>query len=184
MNQKANGVIAAGHQKTVDAGIEMFRLGGNAFDAVSAAMLASFVAEPTLTSAGGGGFLLAHTQANKNVLFDFFTQTPLHKKAIDDLDFYPIEVNFGDAVQDFHIGLGSMAVPGNLRGVFVIQQKLGRLPLAAVAEPAIHYAENGVELSSFQSFCFKLLEPVLVASRAGRQIFAPQGNCYKQAIAC
>jgi len=176
MHQKANGVIAAGHQKTVDAGIEMFRLGGNAFDAVSAAMLASFVVEPTLTSAGGGGFLLAHTQANKNVLFDFFAQTPFYKKALDDLDFYPIELNFGDAVQDFHIGLGSMAVPGNLRGVFVIQQKLGRLPFAAVAEPAIHYAENGVELSSFQSFCFKLLEPVLVASSEGRRIFAPQGK--------
>jgi len=176
MNQKTNGVIAAGHQKTVEAGIEMLQLGGNAFDAVSAAMLASFVVEPTLTSAGGGGFLLAHTQANQNVLFDFFAQTPLQKKAIDDIDFYPIEVNFGDAVQDFHIGLGSMAVPGNLRGVFVVQQKLGRLPFAAVVEPAIHYAESGVELSNFQSFCFRLLEPVLVASQEGRQIFAPHGK--------
>jgi len=35
-----------------------------------------------------------------------------------ELNFYPVEVNFGDAAQEFHIGLGSMAVPGNIGGVF------------------------------------------------------------------
>jgi len=30
------------------------------------------------------------------------------------INFYPVEVNYGDAVQEFHIGLGSMAVPGNM----------------------------------------------------------------------
>jgi len=176
MNQTKHGVIAAGHQKTAEAGAEMFRLGGNAFDAVSAAILASFVAEPTLTSAAGGGFLLAHTQDNQNILFDFFTQTPGQKKSSCDIDFYPIEANFGDAVQEFHIGLGSMAVPGNLKGVFTVHEKLGRLPFAVVAEPAIHYANNGIEMSSFQSFCFKLLQPVLLGSSAACQIFAPQGK--------
>lgn len=173
---RSQGVIAAGHQKTAEAGTEMFRLGGNAFDAVSAAILASFVVEPTLTSAAGGGFLLAHTQANANILFDFFAQTPRQKRSIEDIDFYPIEANFGDAVQEFHIGLGSMAVPGNIAGVFHVHQKLGRLPFKAVAEPAIAYAKNGIALSSFQSFCFNLLKPVLVASQEGQQIFTPTGE--------
>lgn len=65
------GAIAAGHPKTVAAGLEMLQMGGNAFDAVVAAVMASFVAEPTLTSPGGGGFLLAHTQTGQNLLFDF-----------------------------------------------------------------------------------------------------------------
>lgn len=176
MNPTRHGVVAAGHPKTAEAGAEMFRLGGNAFDAVSAAILASFVAEPTLTSAAGGGFLLAHTEANQNILFDFFTQTPKQKKSKADIDFYSMEANFGEAVQEFHIGRGSMAVPGNIKGVFTVHEKLGRLPFAVIAEPAIHYATNGIELSSFQSFCFKLLQPVLLASPATRQIFAPQGK--------
>ncbi|HEY9845960.1 MAG TPA: gamma-glutamyltransferase, partial [Candidatus Caenarcaniphilales bacterium] len=162
--------------KTAAAGIEMFQLGGNAFDAVAAAMLASFVAEPTLTSAAGGGFLLAHTQANQNILFDFFTQTPARKKAKQDVDFYPVELNFGDAVQEFHVGLGSMAVPGNLAGVFHVHQKLGKLPFAVVAEPAIYAAKKGVEVSDFQAFCFQLLKPILVSSETLRQIYAPQGQ--------
>ena len=55
------GVVAAGHSKTAEAGKIILEAGGNAFDAAVAAALASCVAEPTLASLGGGGFLLAHT---------------------------------------------------------------------------------------------------------------------------
>jgi len=40
-----------------------------------------------------------------------------------------------------HIGLGSMAVPGNMGGIFHVHKQLGRLPFKIVAEPAIHYAK-------------------------------------------
>ncbi|WP_275575071.1 gamma-glutamyltransferase [Neosynechococcus sphagnicola] len=72
MAQKLGGAIAAGNPQTAEAGMEMFRLGGNAFDAANAAILASFVTESALTSAGGGGFLLAHTAGNQGMLFDVF----------------------------------------------------------------------------------------------------------------
>jgi len=142
MTKKTCGSIAAGNKKTASAGIEIFRLGGNAFDAAAAAVLASFVTESALTSAAGGGFLLAHTRDNQNILFDFFSQTPRQKRDKGDINFYPVEVNFGDAVQEFQIGLGSMAVPGNIAGIFHVQKRLGRLPFKVVAEPAIHYAKN------------------------------------------
>jgi gamma-glutamyltranspeptidase / glutathione hydrolase len=176
MFQKTHGVIAAGHQKTAEAGASMFDFGGNAFDAAVAAMLASFVAEPMLTSAAGGGFLLAHSKENKNILFDFFTQTPLQKKILHNIDFYPVDVNFGDVTQNFHIGLGAMAVPGNLLGVFETHRKLGRLPFHVVASPAIHYAQNGLEISNFQAYLFKILEPIILSSGESRKIYAPNGK--------
>lgn len=176
MSQKIRGAVAAGHYKTAAAGIEMFRNGGNAFDAAVAAILASFVAEPMLTSAAGGGFLLAHTKENNNMLFDFFTQTPQQKKSIGEINFYPVDVNFGDAIQTFHIGLGSMAVPGNILGVFHVHQKLGSLPFDVVAEPAIHYAKNGIELSEFQAYCLNLLKPIMMASPESRKVYAPRGK--------
>ncbi|HEY9859485.1 MAG TPA: gamma-glutamyltransferase, partial [Candidatus Obscuribacterales bacterium] len=92
------------------------------------------------------------------------------------LDFYPVDVNFGGAIQEFHIGLGSMGVPGNVAGIFHVHQKLGRLPFQAIAEPAIHYAKRGVEISDFQYFCFQILSPILTASAESRQIFAPNGS--------
>lgn len=176
MQEKTHGVIAAGHQKTAEAGIEMFRLGGNAFDAAAAALLASFVTEPALTSAGGGGFFLAHTQENQNILFDFFSQTPRQKRSLEELNFYPVNINFGGAIQEFHIGLGSMAVPGNALGVFHVQQKLGRLPFKVVVEPAIHYAKNGVEINDYQYYLLNILNPILLASPEMRQVYAPQGK--------
>jgi gamma-glutamyltranspeptidase/glutathione hydrolase len=177
MNPKTRGVIAAGHQKTAEAGIEMLRNGGNAFDAAVAAILASFVAEPGLTSAAGGGFLLAHTQRNQNILFDFFAQTPRQKRTRDEINFYPVEVDFGGAVQEFHIGLGSMAVPGNIAGVLHVHQRLGRLPFKVVAEPAIHYANKGIQLSAFQYYCLtKVLEPIITTYKEGQQIYIPTGE--------
>ncbi|HEY9640834.1 MAG TPA: gamma-glutamyltransferase [Coleofasciculaceae cyanobacterium] len=171
----SHGTIAAGHAKTAEAGLEMFRLGGNVFDAVVAAVMASFAVEPTLTSPAGGGFLLAHTQNDQNILFDFFTQTPRQKRDLGAIDFYPVEVDFGSVTQEFHVGLGSMAVPGAIGGLFHVHQRLGKLPMSVVVEPAIHYARSGVEVSPFQAYCFQILSPILVATPAGRQIFTQNG---------
>lgn len=176
MFSKTHGAIAAGHPKSVEAGIEMFRLGGNAFDAAVAAVMASFVAEPTLTSPAGGGFLLAHTQNGENILFDFFTQTPQQKRELALVDFYPAVVNFGSVTQEFHIGLGSIAVPGTTGGLLHVHQRLGRLPLSVIAEPAIHYAKTGVKISAFQSYCFQILGPILLDNPESQRLFAPQGS--------
>ncbi|MDY7013243.1 MAG: gamma-glutamyltransferase, partial [Cyanobacteriota bacterium] len=172
--------IAGGDRATVEAGKIAFEQGGNAFDAAIAATLAAFVAEPTLTSAGGGGFLLAHTKEKRKVLFDFFAQTPHQKRPLSEIHFYPVEVNFGDAMQTFHIGLGSMATPGNLAGLFAVHEQLGRLPFDLVAEPAIQYAERGIPLSSFQGFCIgELLHPILLAESSNRALYAPRGQLLK-----
>lgn len=179
MSQPTHGVIAAGHPKTAEAGLSMLQLGGNAFDAAIAAVMAAFVTEPALTSPAGGGFLLAHTAKQEDILFDFFTQTPRYKKPHTEIDFAPVYVNFGDAVQEFHIGLGSMAVPGAIAGLFHVHQRLGRLPLDVVAAPAIAYAHQGVELNSFQHYCLTILQPIMMATAASRAIYTPQGELLK-----
>jgi len=175
MSQTVRGVVAAGHPQTAAAGAEMLRLGGNAFDAVVAAALTACVTESVLTSLAGGGFLLAHTATGEDRLFDFFSQTPGCKDINRPLDFYPIEANFGDVTQEFHIGLGSMAVPGTLAGLMHVQRRLGRLPLDTVIEPAMHWARAGVKITPFQAYCFQVLKPILTATAATRAMYAPQG---------
>jgi gamma-glutamyltranspeptidase/glutathione hydrolase len=170
------GVVAAGHPLTAAAGAEILSQGGNAFDAAIAAVLTAWVTESVLTSAGGGGFLLAHTAQGHQCLFDFFTQTPRHRPVAFKPDFYPIEANFGDAVQEFHVGLGSIAVPGNVAGMWHIHQRLGRLPMAAIAAPAIRHAQAGVPVNQFMAYCFNLLRPILSATESSRAIYAPQGK--------
>jgi gamma-glutamyltranspeptidase/glutathione hydrolase len=107
----------------------MLRQGGNAFDAGAiAAAFTACVTESSLTSLAGGGFLLAHQAAGENRLFDFFCQTPQSKDRAEKLDFYPIHANFGDTTQEFHIGLGSMAVPGAIAGLLQVHQNWAACP--------------------------------------------------------
>lgn len=176
MTHVTRGAIAAGHPLTAEAGIEMLQQGGNAFDAAIAAALAACVTESTLTSVAGGGFLLAHAASGDSKLFDFFSQTPRHKRSASEIDFYPIEADFGDTTQEFHIGLGSMAVPGVLAGLGEVHRQLGTLPLAVIAEPAIRYAKRGVSVDKFCAFCIQILHPILQATPHSRAIYAPDGD--------
>ena len=113
---KPLGVAASGHKETSKAARIILEEGGNAFDAVLGAMCAACVCEPMLASLGGGGFLLAKTAAGDSRVYDFFTQTP--SATHGELDFYPIQADFGTATQEFHIGMGSIAVPGVVAGLF------------------------------------------------------------------
>lgn len=178
MGQRTRGVVAAGHSLTAEAGAEILRQGGNAFDAAVAAVLTACVCESALTSLAGGGFLLAHTATGENTLFDFFTQTPGCKQLAhgQQLDFYPVAVNFGDTVQSFHIGLGAMAVPGTLAGLAYVHRRLGQLPLKAVAEPALHWARQGNPVEPFRAYVLQILAPILTATEAARELYAPAGQ--------
>lgn len=170
--RKVKGAIAAGHPKTAEAGRLILAAGGNAFDAAVAASLAACVVEPMLTSLGGGGFLLAHPAQGSPVLFDFFTQTPRQRP--QNPDFYAVSVNFGEAVQEFQVGLGSIAVPGTLAGLLRVQEKLGQLPRSVVFEPAIALAKTGVILNRFQAYCIQILEPILTLSPPGQAAYQRQ----------
>jgi gamma-glutamyltranspeptidase/glutathione hydrolase len=170
------GVVAAGHPETAAAAAEILRAGGNAFDAAVAGVLVACIAESVLTSTAGGGFLLAHTGQGENILFDFFSQTPRQRLPLSAVDFYPIQANFGDVSQEFHIGLGAMAVPGTWAGLMHVHQRLGRLPLKVVIEPAIVQARQGIVVNDFLAYAYELLMPILMATPAARAIYAPQGT--------
>jgi gamma-glutamyltranspeptidase/glutathione hydrolase len=77
---KARGVVAAGHTLTAEAAAEVLHAGGNAYDAVLAALMVACVAEPVLCSPGGGGFLLARPASEKPRVYDFFVQTPAARR--------------------------------------------------------------------------------------------------------
>lgn len=180
MAGKTTGVVAAGHAQTAEAGKCMLEEGGNAFDAAIASVLAACVVESSLTSLGGGGFLLAQTAAKKSCLFDFFCQTPQVNPGEKAVDFYPVALNFGGAWQTFHIGKGAIAVPGMVAGLFAAHRKLGQLPFKVLIEPAVAYARQGFTLNRFNDFTNGLLEPILTQQEEGRKFYAPQGKILRQ----
>jgi gamma-glutamyltranspeptidase/glutathione hydrolase len=171
-------VVAGGHPATCRAAADALAAGGNAFDAVVAAGFAAAVAEPTLTGLGGGGFLMARTAAGEVTLFDFFVDTPGSGLPERDLapHFLPVTVHFGNADQDFNIGLGSVAVPGCLAGYLHVHARLGRLPLPAVLAPAVRLAWEGVEINAQQAYLVDILQPILTLAEPGRRLYTRQGR--------
>lgn len=169
--KKHKGAVAAGHPLTVNTAQNILRDGGNAFDAVVAAQLTALVTEPVLTSLGGGGFLFAEKDSGKQVIYDFFVQTPLQKSDPSELDFYPIHADFGEVLQEYHVGAGSVATPGMVKGLFEIHRDLCTLPMCRLAEPAIELARRGVEMNSFQSNIFNIVRPIYESSGEASRIF-------------
>ena len=177
-NQSLKSGVAAGHPRTTEAARDILRAGGNAFDATVAAGFAAVVAEPALTSLGGGGFLLAHTAQGQAVVFDFFVDTPGRGLRAGELEphFLPVTVRFPGSEQIFNVGLGSVAVPGVLRGYLHVHRRLGRLPLREVLAPAIQLARAGVAINRKQAYFLDLLVPIMTLTAAGRALFEPSGR--------
>lgn len=161
--------VAAGHDETAKAAIEVLDAGGNAFDAAIAGFLAACVSEPVLASLGGGGFLMAHVPDAPTRTFDFFTQTPCALASPDDVDFHAITADFGTAQQEFHIGLGSVATPGAVAGIFDIHDHLGRLPMADIVKPAVRLAKSGLPINDFQAYLFTVVEPIYTKAAESRR---------------
>jgi gamma-glutamyltranspeptidase/glutathione hydrolase len=173
--------VASGHDATTAAAAEVLEAGGNAIDACVAAGFAAAVAEPTLTSLGGGGFLLARTRDGEEVVFDFFVDTPGRtpdgsSSPPAHLDFEEVVVSFTGADQGFHVGLGSVAVPGCLAGWLHAHRRLGRLPLEQVVTPARRLAEEGVEVNDQQAYLLRILEPILTRTPEAAALVAPGGR--------
>jgi gamma-glutamyltranspeptidase/glutathione hydrolase len=170
----ARGVVAAGHAVTADAADQILRAGGNAYDAVLAALAAACVAEPVLASPGGGGFLLALPAEGPSRLYDFFVHTPSARRPMADLDFYEITADFGTTTQDFHIGRGTVAVPGVVRGLFEIHRDLCRMPLREIVAPAVERARAGVLVTEFQAYLFRVVQATFLATPQCRAVFGSQ----------
>ena len=174
------GAIAAGHGKTVEAGKIAYDLGGTAYDAAIAALIASTVTEPCMSSLGGGGFALIGDGHSNYKLLDFFCETPLNKKPKSELDFVPVTVSFASANEIFHMGMGAIAIPGMVKAIFELHEHYGTIPLKELAAPAIQYAREGIEVDWFQEFDFRILEKINCRGEYGSNIFAPNGNLLKE----
>ena len=173
--RQQSGIVAAGHTATAEAGAAILRQGGNAVDSAIAAVCTSFTAEPVLTAAGGGGFMLVSDRGKHNVLFDGFARMPSGLALMPGLntELKAIPIDFGNTVQTFHIGQASVGTPSLLAMLFAAHKQLGRLPLRETLAPGIDAARNGVRLNHLQASFIKLLRPILTDTDSATSLYAP-----------
>lgn len=175
-----HGVISAGGPQTVAAGAAMLQAGGNAVDAAVAAAFVSFIAEIGVVHLGGSGVAqLYDPQHGRSVAYDFFSDTPglgIPGRSLQEMDFAKVTIDFGATTQDFHLGRASVAVPGNIHGLWRMAQDYARLPWPTLLQPAIELARHGVNLEPFQAQTCALLAPLYTNTAAMRDIFVRNGR--------
>jgi gamma-glutamyltranspeptidase/glutathione hydrolase len=174
-------MVAAGHAATANAGADILRDGGNAVDAAIAAVSTSFCAEPVLTAAGGGGFMLVAPRHQSAILYDGFSRMPRGPRLpgiATELNAVPID--FGDSVQTFHVGQASVGTPSLLAMLFEAHRQHGALPLKEALAPGIEAARNGIRLNQLQASFITLLQPILGNNAGCKSLHAPDGNWLKE----
>lgn len=92
------------------------------------------------------------------------------------LDFEAIEVQFGSAAQEFHVGRGAAAVPGALPGLLRAHREFGSMPLVDVIAPAARCARHGVEASAETAMVYELLWEIVTRDPETERALAPLGR--------
>jgi gamma-glutamyltranspeptidase/glutathione hydrolase len=134
--------VAAANPLATDAGYQVLRAGGSAIDAAIAVQMVLTLVEPQSSGIGGGAFLL-HSNGREVEAFDGRETAP---SAVDERLFLGADgkpLAFYDAV----VGGRSVGVPGTLRMLEAAHRQHGKLPWAALFQPAITLAENGFRVS-------------------------------------
>ena len=180
----ADGVIAAGHPETAEAGAWALREGGNAVDAAVCAVMASFAVESQLTGLGAGGFMLVHDPARegeeRDVLVDFFVAAPGADGIERRAELIPVPVYFDDTPQVFNVGAASCGVPGTPAGLAHALERFGSAPLADLTGPGIRLAREGAPVNAEQAYVFEILAPIYTRTDQTRELYAPEGRVLQE----
>ncbi len=131
--------IASAHALASQAGIDMLRQGGNAFDAAVAVSAVLSVVEPISSGLGGGGFFLLHdAKTGKDIFIDARETAPA---AATPAAFFDDKGEFNrDRAEN---GPWSAGIPGLPAGLVHLATNYGRLPLKTTLAPAIRIAREG-----------------------------------------
>lgn len=135
---REKGLVISAHPLASEAGAQILKKGGNAFDAVIATQFALAVVYPQAGNIGGGGFLVGYTKDGKKIALDYRETAPKNASR----DMYLDEK--GKANTDFsQNGRLAVGVPGSVSGMFYTHQKFGKLPMSVLIQPAIDLAQKG-----------------------------------------
>jgi len=136
--------IASQHELASQAGMEILKQGGNAFDAAVAVSSTLAVVEPSSSGLGGGGFWLLHRASDGfETMVDAREVAP--KAATRDM----FLDDKGNVVPGRSTSTAlAAAIPGEAAGWAYLATKYGKLPLKTSMQPAIRIAREGFALNT------------------------------------
>ena len=164
--------VASANPLATEVGIDILKLGGNAFDAAVAVTAALAVVEPAGSGLGGGGFWLLHDAASgKDMMLDGREKAPLAASRDMYLD------SDGKVIGKLSIdGALAAGIPGEPAALVWLAENFASLPLPVLLQPAIRLAEEGFPVGPHYRRLAGFRLDALNASPAAAGIFLVDGE--------
>jgi len=159
------GMVSSAFPDATKAGVEMFKKGGNAFDAACATALALGVCEPQASGIGGQSMAIIHVNG-KSIAVDGSSRSP-------SLAHSSVFVK----KRKRKIGYKATTVPSTLSLIGFLHGKYGVLEWQKIVAPSIKIAKRGYKITRLQSVLQKReLESFLsIKSKSGAKYFLKDG---------
>ena len=158
-------VVATSQPLAAQAGLTMLQAGGNAVDAAIAAAMVLTVVEPTGCGIGSDGFAIVWDGQELHGL-----NASGRSPAAWTPDYF---ARLGGIPET---GWNAVTVPGAVSAWVALSRRLGKLPFAQLAQPAIGYARNGFPVSPTIARLWALGGAKLGAQPGFAECFLPGGR--------
>lgn len=176
-----NGAVAGGTTAAVDAGMRIFKMGGNAVDAGVATMFAAAVAEYSHFGFGGEAPILIRTKEGKvfsiagvGTMPKLGTAEFFRKHQLEPLE---VETNEPNGLTSYLpvTGLLPAIVPGMVEGGLVALREFGTLSFEQVIGPAIELADEMV-VDDMRAAVVRYSRPFFDRWPTSKAYFMPEGR--------
>ncbi|HEY7908379.1 MAG TPA: gamma-glutamyltransferase, partial [Thermomicrobiales bacterium] len=144
-----SGVVVAPQPPAAEAGADILRSGGNAFDAAVAAAFVQAATDPFMCGIGGIGIAQIFDAATgEQVVIDFVGRVGSRAQPDQWAKLARRTTEGKTYVQGWHnyLGYQSILIPGTVAGLAAIHAGRGRLPWRELLQPAIRILRAGFPL--------------------------------------
>ncbi len=139
--QAGQGMVTSAHPLATQAGLEILKAGGNAYDAAVAAAAVLNVVEPTMSGMGGYGTILIYDASGRRVRF---LNSSGRIPASVDSDVFRAPT---PGYEENRRGPKAVSTPGNVHAWEAMSREYGRLKWSRLFDPAIRLAGDGFPVS-------------------------------------
>jgi gamma-glutamyltranspeptidase/glutathione hydrolase len=140
--QAGRGMVSSAHPLATQAGLEILKSGGTAFDAAVAVAAVLNVVEPMMSGMGGYGTILIYDASDRKVRF--LNSSGRIPAAVDSDVFRAPTPGF----EENRRGPKAVSMPGNVHAWEALSREYGRLGWARLFEAAIRLADGGFPVSA------------------------------------
>ncbi|WP_029034735.1 gamma-glutamyltransferase [Salinimicrobium terrae] len=162
-------MVVSARKEASKIGLEIIKMGGNAFDAMVATEMALAVVYPYAGNLGGGGFMVYRLNTGETGALDYREKAPLRAHR----DMFLDSLGNADPKKSRSGGL-AVGVPGTVAGIFAVHEKFGSMSMERILAPVITLAKKGFIVTPNQAASLQRHRNSIIKANGENVLFAKE----------